>query len=67
MTEVVAQVQTKCPTCQTTINLEVTEQDLSIKGKNIKCSCCQAVLWITLTLEENQIIPRSNFSFIVLV
>ena len=40
------QAEVKCPYCAKDFEINYTDDDLKLHGKNEKCTFCQNVLWI---------------------
>jgi len=58
-----------CPVCQKKCSFSIQDSDLIIKGKNIKCDFCGAVLWLAFEFcgPEIKIRPELPFSLLAVV
>lgn len=58
--------QTHCAYCNEPIEVCVTEEDITLSGKNVQCFSCGGVLWLDINKKGNDIKIISQLPFVLL-
>ncbi len=55
-----AEEKCKCPGCKAEFSVTFNAQELSMKGKNVICPVCRAILWVSLIRGEGTFAPSDE-------
>ncbi len=55
-----------CAYCGESVEVRISQDDIAICGKNVKCFKCGGVLWLDIEKREDDIEMGSNFPFVLL-